>query len=159
MRKAANIRNWIGMGIVAWGLVATGGVAPARDYLALPPELAGRTYSSGVVTKGGKTVWLAGVTTVRDEQGKSLLGDTEAQTRFVFREIERNLAKAGGKLEDIVSMTVYLTDARNGPQFTKVRGELFSKNPPSSSQITVAALAVPGALVEVSCIAVIGDEK
>jgi enamine deaminase RidA (YjgF/YER057c/UK114 family) len=159
MGKTKSIRYWIGAGIVGLSLAAAGGAALARDYLPLPPEMAGRTYSAGVVTKGGKTVWLAGVTTLSDEQGKSLLGDTEAQTRFIFREIERNLAKAGGKLEDIVSMTVYLTDARNGSQFTKVRGELFPKNAPSSSQITVAALALPGALVEVSCIAVIGDEK
>lgn len=159
MLRASNGRFGLLICVLGLGLAAAGGIAAAREYLPLPPELAGRTYSAGVVTKGGRTVWLAGVTTVQDEQGKSLLGDPEAQTRFVFRQIERNLAKAGGKLEDIVTMTVYLTDARNGPSFTKVRAELFSKGFPSSSQITVAALAVPGALVEVSCVAVIGDEK
>ncbi len=146
--------------IVCSALVMVGGAAVARDYLPLPPEMAGRTYSPGVATKGGKTVWLAGVTTLKDEQGKSLAGDVEGQTRFIFREIERNLAKVGGKLEDIVYMTVYLTDARSGTDFTKVRREVFSKNAlPASSQVTVATLALPGALVEVACIAVIGDEK
>lgn len=131
----------------------------AREYLPLPKEFAGRSYSPGVVTHGGKQVWLAGVTTLQDEQGKSLAGDVEGQTRFIFREIERQLAKAGGKLEDVVTMTVYLTDARNGAQFQAVRKEVFPKNPPASAQITVSALAVPGFLIEVQCVAVVGDEK
>jgi 2-iminobutanoate/2-iminopropanoate deaminase len=130
----------------------------ARQYLPLPAEIATRSYSPAVVTKGGKTVWLAGVTTLKDEQGKSLAGDVEGQTRFIFREIARNLEKLGGKLEDVVTMTVFLTDARNGAEFAKVRKEVFPKNAPASAQVTVAALAVPGFLVEVQCVAVIGDE-
>ncbi len=132
--------------------------ANARDYLPLPPEMAGRSYSPAVATKGGKTVWLAGVTTLKDEQGKSLAGDVEGQTRFIFREIGRNLEKMGGKLTDVVSMTVYLTDARFGADFAKVRKEVFPANAPASAQVTVAALAIPGFLVEVQAIAVIGDE-
>lgn len=130
----------------------------AREYLPLPPEIASRTYSPAVVTRGGRTVWLAGVTTLKDEDGKSLAGDVEGQARFIFREIERNLNKLGGKLDDVVYMTVYLTDARNGTEFSKVRKEVFQHNKPASTQITVAALAVPGFLIEIQCIAVIGDE-
>jgi 2-iminobutanoate/2-iminopropanoate deaminase len=156
------IKGWrlVQASLVCVVLALAGSVALAREYLPLPAEMAGRTYSPGVVTKGGKTIWLAGVTTLKDEQGKSLAGDVEGQTRFIFREIERNLAKVGGKLDDIVYMTVYLTDARSGTDFTKVRREVFSKNAfPASSQVTVATLALPGALVEVACVAVVGDEK
>ena len=142
--------------VVLSSMVSSASVA--REYLPLPPELAGRSYSPAVVTKGGKTVWLAGVTTLKDEQGNSLAGDIEGQTRFIFREIERTLKKVGGKLTDVVYMTVYLTDARNGTQFAKIRREVFPKDPPSSSQITISALAVPGFLIEVHAIAVIGDE-
>jgi len=138
---------------------AIGGLSVAREYLPLPPELAGRSYSPAVVTKGGKIVWLAGVTTLKDELGNSLAGDVEGQTRFIFREIARNLEKVGGKLEDVVTMTVYLTDARYGTDFAKVRREVFPTNAPSSSQITVSALAVPGFLIEIHAIAVIGDEN
>ena len=132
--------------------------ANGRDYLPLPPDMAGRSYSPAVTTKGGKTVWLAGVTTLKDEQGKSLAGDVEGQTRFIFREIGRNLEKMGGKLSDVVTMTVYLTDARFGADFAKVRKEVFPEKAPASAQVTVAALAIPGFLVEVQAIAVIGDE-
>src|SRR6185312_788905 len=135
-----------------------GSASIAREYVPLPPEIAGRSYSPAVVTKGGRTVWLAGVTTLKDEQGHSLAGDIEGQTRFIFREIERTLKKVGGKLTDVVYITVYLTDARNGTEFAKVRREVFPTNPPSSSQITISALALPGFLIEVHAIAVIGDE-
>lgn len=129
-----------------------------REYLPLPPEMAGRSYSPAVVTKGGRIVWLAGVTTLKDEQGKTLAGNVKGQTRFTFREIARNLEKVGGKIQDVVNMTVYLTDARQGADFAKVRKEVFPTNAPASAQITVSALAVPGFLVEVHATAVIGDE-
>ena len=133
--------------------------AVARDYIPLPPEIAGRSYSPGVVTRGGKTIWLAGVTTLTDEQGKSLAGDVGGQTRYIFRQIGRELESVGGKLDDIVTMTVFLTDARNGGEFAKIRHEIFPKNPPASSQITISALAVPGFLIEIQCVAVVGGRE
>jgi enamine deaminase RidA (YjgF/YER057c/UK114 family) len=141
------------------GLAFPPTVAVARDYIPLPPEIAGRSYSPGVVTRGGKIVWLAGVTTLADEQGKSLAGDIGGQTRYIFRQISRELESVGGKLDDIVTMTVFLTDARNGAEFSKIRHEVFPVNPPASSQITISALAVPGFLIEIQCVAVLGDEK
>jgi enamine deaminase RidA (YjgF/YER057c/UK114 family) len=50
-----------------------------------------------------------------DQSGKSLAGDFEAQVRETFAFIERTLAQADAKLSDLVTMTVFLTDARNHP--------------------------------------------
>jgi enamine deaminase RidA (YjgF/YER057c/UK114 family) len=151
-------RRALSLVLAAAGIGLFAGDIAAREYLPLPPEMAGRSYSPAVVTKGGRVVWLAGVTTLKDEQGKSLAGDVEGQTRFIFREIGRNLEKLGGKLTDVVTMTVYLTDARYGMDFAKVRKEVFPTKAPASAQITVPALAIPGFLVEVQAVAVIGDE-
>ena len=68
-----------------------------------------RSYSSAVSTEGGKIVWLAGEVALRDESGKSLVGDFEGQTRAIFASIEKTLSQHQGKLSDIVSMTVYIT--------------------------------------------------
>jgi hypothetical protein len=38
-----------------------------------------RSYSSAVATEGGKTIWLAGEVALKDESGKSLVGDFEGQ--------------------------------------------------------------------------------
>ena len=77
----------------------------SREYLTLD-WTEGRSFSPAVVTQGGKTIWLAGVTAPFDADGNSLAGDFEAQTHEVFRVIEARLAEFGGTLADIVTMTV-----------------------------------------------------
>ncbi len=133
--------------------------AHAAEYLPHGERTQGRTYSPAVITEGGKTIWLAGETTTTDLNGKDIRGDMEAQARTVFALIDQTLKRAGGSINDIVSMTVFLTDVRNGAAFQKVRSETFAKGHyPASAQVTVSALAVPGMLVEVQAIAVIGDK-
>ena len=131
----------------------------AAEYLPHTERTQGRTYSPAVITEGGKTIWLAGETTTTDLQGNDIRGNAEAQARTIFALIDQTLQRAGGGLKDVVAMTVFLTDARNGPAFQKVRSEMFAKGRfPASSQITVSALAVPGMLLEIQATAVIGDK-
>ncbi|WP_427307001.1 RidA family protein [Cupriavidus sp. H39] len=135
------------------------GTAQAADYMEQGERIRGRSYSPAVVTEGGRTVWLAGETTITDLNGKDIKGDFDAQARTVFALIDQTLKRAGGSLKDVVSMTVYLTDARNGAAFSKIRSEMFpERNFPASAQITVSNLAVPGMQVEIQAIAVIGDK-
>ena len=115
-----------------------------------------RAYSQAVVTEGGKTVWLAGQVGAADASGKSLAGDFDGQVREVFSRLGRTLEEAGGRLADMVTMTVFITDARYGDRFTELRKEIFGDNFQASALITVAGLARPELLVEVQGIAVIG---
>jgi 2-iminobutanoate/2-iminopropanoate deaminase len=115
-----------------------------------------RAYSQAVITEGGKVVWLAGQTAAEDASGKSLAADFDGQVREVFSRLGRTLEEAGGALADIVTMTVFITDARFGDRFTQLRKEIFGDNFPASALITVAGLARPELLVEVQGIAVLG---
>jgi 2-iminobutanoate/2-iminopropanoate deaminase len=115
-----------------------------------------RAYSQAVITEGGRIVWLAGQTAIEDGAGRSLLGDFDGQVREVFARLGATLADCGGSLADMVTMTVFITDARYGDRFTELRGEIFRDNFPASALITCAALARPGLLVEVQGMAVIG---
>jgi enamine deaminase RidA (YjgF/YER057c/UK114 family) len=117
-----------------------------------------RGYSLAVITEGGKTVWLAGQLAITDDSGRSLAGDFEGQTRQIFRVLNGVLKRAGGQLSDMVQMTVFITDARNGDRFTEIRREIFGDNFPGSALITVTALAVPDAKIEIQGYAVIGDK-
>ena len=117
-----------------------------------------RGYSRAVVTRGGKTLWLAGVTAREDEEGNSLAGDFEAQTHAVFRKIEKRLEEAGGALQDLVTMTVFILDVRHGDRFVEIRKELFPEGFPGSALITVAGFANPDMMVEIQAIAVVGEE-
>jgi 2-iminobutanoate/2-iminopropanoate deaminase len=115
-----------------------------------------RAYSQAVITEGGRVVWLAGQVGAADATGKSLAGDFDGQVREVFARLRQTLEEAGGALADLVTMTVFITDARNGERFTQLRKEIFGDNFPASALITVAGLARPEMLVEVQGIAVIG---
>ncbi len=113
-----------------------------------------RAYSQAVVTEGGRTIWLAGQVAIEDAAGRSLVGDFDGQTREIFALLGKTLAEAGASLADMVTMTVFITDARFGDRFTALRKEIFGDNFPASALITVAALARPEMLVEVQGIAV-----
>jgi len=117
-----------------------------------------RGYSLAVITEGGKTVWLAGQTATADDSGKSLAGDFEGQVRQIFRLLNATLQKAGGKLSDMVQMTVFITDVRYGDRLTEIRREIFGDNFPGSALITITALANPDAKIEIQGYAVIGSK-
>jgi len=117
-----------------------------------------RSYSSAVATEGGKIVWLAGEVALKDESGKSLVGDFEGQTRATFASIEKTLAQHQAKLSDIVSMTVYITDARYGDRFVEIRKEIFKNHFPASTLVTVSGLSHPAMLIEVTTTAVVGSK-
>jgi len=115
-----------------------------------------RAYSQAVITEGGRIVWLAGQVGAADASGRSLGGDFDGQVREVFSRLRQTLEEAGGSLADMVTMTVFITDARLGDRFTQLRKEIFGDNFPASALITVAGLARPELLVEVQGVAVIG---
>ena len=117
-----------------------------------------RGYSLAVITEGGKTVWLGGQIATVDDAGKSLAGDFEGQVRQIFKLIDRTLQKAGGKLSNMVQMTVFITDVRNGDRLTEIRREIFGDNFPGSALITITALADPNAKIEIQGYAVIGSK-
>jgi 2-iminobutanoate/2-iminopropanoate deaminase len=106
-----------------------------------------------VTTEGGRTIWLGGQTASLPP-----VADFEAQVRDVFASIDKTLKAQGGSLKDMVTMTVFITDARNGDRFVAIRKEIFKECFPASALITVSGLAVPGLLVEVQGVAVIGGK-
>lgn len=149
-------RAFIGF-IAAMLLLGLTAPLPAKDFIKgeRPQQ---RGYSQAVITDGGKIVWLAGVLAVVDDSGKSLAGDLDGQVRRIFKLINATLEKAGGKLSDMVQMTVFITDVRYGDRLTQLRREIFGDNFPGSALITVTALAIPEAKVEIQGYAVIGSK-
>jgi len=128
---------------------------PLRRYVKREAAQA-RAYSQAVITQGGRIIWLAGQVGASDASGRSLAGDFDGQVREIFSRLSQTLAEAGGTLADMVTMTVFITDARYGDRFTLLRKEIFEDNFPASALITVAGLARPELLVEVQGIAVVG---
>ncbi len=144
----------------ALGLVAGFAVqALSAEYLEGTARQKSRAYSPAVITEGGRTVWLAGQLALTDAEGRSLAGNFEGQVREIFRQFDLTLKRTGGKLSDMVTMTVFINDPRNGDRFVEMRRDYFPDGHyPGSALITVSNFAVPGVLLEIQGVAVIGDK-
>ena len=110
--------------------------------------------STAVKVKGGTLLFLAGHTASQPRPDAEL-GDFTAQFKAVFDKIGITLSKAGGSLDDIVSMGVFLTDLRYIPQFSKMAKEIFKKGYPAITFVEVSHLARPTSVMEVQPIAVL----
>ena len=114
-----------------------------------------RSFSPAVITEGAqRIIWLAGHTGHSDETGRTLAGDFDAQCRQTFRNIEKTLQEANCKLKNMVTMTVFLIDARYTTRMTELRTEIFGSNFPASAAITVSGFANPAIMIEVQGVAV-----
>jgi enamine deaminase RidA (YjgF/YER057c/UK114 family) len=117
-----------------------------------------RAYSPAVATTGGRIIWLAGQTGLQDANGKSFAGDFEGQARTAFQLIDRTLKRDGASLQNLVDMTVFINDPRNGDVLVKLRREFFQDGKfPASTLITVSNFAQPGMLIEIQGIAVVNQ--
>jgi 2-iminobutanoate/2-iminopropanoate deaminase len=114
----------------------------------------------GVAQGDGVVVHLTGqVAWSADERivGKQ---DVRVQTRQVFVNIQKLLAKVGGDLSDIVSITTYFTDRAQLPLIQEIRSEYFIEGQePASTSVMVAGLGHVDFLVEMTPIAVIPIER
>jgi len=151
-----NFANWAAAAMAILGIT---GAAGAAEYMEKTDFQKSRAFSPAVITQGGRIVWMAGQTATRDEAGNDISGNFEAQVRTVFSLMDKTLHKAGGSLANLVTMTVFINDPRNGDRFIEMRRDTFKDgNYPASALITVSNFARPGMLIEIQGIAVIGDE-
>src|SRR3979490_3513762 len=95
--------------------------ATAAEYMEKTPCQLSRACSPGVITDGGKIVWVAGQTATRDNDGKDIANNFEAQVRQVFSQIDQVMKRAGGSLANIVQVTVFIKESRYGDPFVEMR--------------------------------------
>jgi enamine deaminase RidA (YjgF/YER057c/UK114 family) len=143
--------------ILCAAALATLCAGPVQPAQYLEPTNAQRSYGAGVVTEGGRIVWLAGMGGTVAADGKKIT-DIAGQTRQTFRNIDAALKRAGGSLENVVSMTVMIRNQADGDEFVKIRGEFFKSKFPASMLITAKDFANSDLLVEIQSVAVIGDQ-
>lgn len=115
-----------------------------------------RAFSPAVATLGGRIIWLAGHEAATDTNGKLAAADFEGQVRATFTSMDHTLKREGGSLQNLVTMTVFIKDARYGDEFVKLRKEAFPNGKfPASTLVTITGLAQPGMLIEIQGVAVI----
>ncbi|MBI3707040.1 MAG: RidA family protein [Proteobacteria bacterium] len=116
-----------------------------------------RGYSPMVATEGGRILWLSGhVGAAEASGGWDFAADFETQVHQTFRNIEATLARAGGRLQDIVTMTAFIINVRYSDKFIEIRKQYFPDDGyPCSALVSVAGFAKPGIMIEIQTIAVI----
>lgn len=117
------------------------------------PEAIG-PYSQAVRT--GNTVYLSGQIPLDPETMELVGSDMRQQIDRVFRNLEAVAAAAGGSLQDVVKLTIYLIDMSHFPLVNEVMIEHFREPYPARAAVGVAQLP-KGAQVEMDAILVPGN--
>ncbi|MEJ2315377.1 MAG: RidA family protein [Gammaproteobacteria bacterium] len=107
------------------------------------------TYSQAV--KIGTTVYLSGQIPLVPETMEMVEGDMEAQVRRVFDNLQAVAQAAGGSLDDIAKLNIFLTDLGNFALVNTIMAEYFNEPYPARAAIGVASLP-RGAGVEMDAV-------
>jgi reactive intermediate/imine deaminase len=137
--------------------------APAFDRKIVTTSVPGapppfrRYYSSAVRATAGDILFVSGQVAWDDKGEVVCPGDGPGQARKVFENISTVLAAHGATLDDIVKITVFVTDLTWFDELSELRERLFSENGPASTIVQVSRLVQPELMIEVEAVATVGD--
>jgi len=118
------------------------------------PELEAGSLSN--CKKVGDQVFISGL--ISWDENMNVIGPNNAyaQAKTIFSYMKALIEAAGGKMNDIAKINVFLTDMRYQPDIWKARREFFTGDFPCSTLVCVSHLFKPDALVEIEAIGVVG---
>jgi enamine deaminase RidA (YjgF/YER057c/UK114 family) len=112
-------------------------------------------FSRALEAPAGRTIFFSGQVPT-DESGQTVGGGMAAQAEACFEKIREMLEAAGGTMEDVVKVNLYVTDMALMDEVRGVRERYFTRAPyPAMTGVQVVALANPAWLIEVEAVAVI----
>jgi reactive intermediate/imine deaminase len=112
-------------------------------------------YSHAIEVGAGRTIYVSGQIAM-DAAGRIVgPGDIMAQTHQVFENLKVALRAADATLDNVVKITVFMTDISQIAGFREVRNMYFTKTPPTSSLVEVRNLVRPELLIEIEAVAVV----
>jgi 2-iminobutanoate/2-iminopropanoate deaminase len=103
----------------------------------------------------GRLVFISGMTARRADGTIAGIGDIEAQTRQVCENLKAAVEAAGGKMDDICRVDVYVRNMEHFDKIHAVRREYFKAPAPASTMVEVSKFTSPDYLIEINAIAVI----
>jgi len=117
----------------------------------------GHFSQATMIATRGHLVFISGMTARRADGTIAGIGDIEAQTRQVCENIKAAVEQAGGTMDDICRVDVYVRNMEQFEQIHKVRREYFKAPAPASTMVEVCKMTSPEYLIEMSAIAAIGE--
>jgi enamine deaminase RidA (YjgF/YER057c/UK114 family) len=116
----------------------------------------GHFSQATMVEARGRLVFISGMTARRADGSIAGIGDIEAQTRQVCENVKSAVEQAGGTMDDICRVDVYVRNMEHFDRIHKVRREYFKPPAPASTMVEVCKMTSPDYLIEMSAIAVVG---
>jgi enamine deaminase RidA (YjgF/YER057c/UK114 family) len=117
-----------------------------------PPTPWEDEYGYSRIVRAGQLVVIGGTTSL-DGNGMVMGRTPYEQAIEIFGKLERELARAGGRLEDVVLTRMYVTDISRSDEVGRAHNEFFGAVRPVTSMVEVSALIDPRMLVEVELMA------
>ena len=116
-------------------------------------------FLSGIGPRDAATNAIVG--NVHDAQGRLISYDVDAQTRVVFANVRAVLEASGARWEDLVDVTVYLTDMKHDfAAYNAVWAEYFPDIDTAPCRTTLGISALPTEIaIELKCVAAIPEER
>ena len=121
------------------------------------PQPGGHFAQAIAVEATGRLVFISGMVAQRPDGTIAGVGDIEAQTRQVCENIKAAVEAAGGGMDDICRVDVYIRNMEQFDAIHKVRREYFKEPLPASTMVEVVKMTHPDYLIEINAIAVIPD--
>ena len=121
----------------------------------LPAPMRGGAFSAGTEAPTGRTIYVSGQVSMDTEGNVVGDGDIKLQTETVLKHVKTVLGEAGGGMDDVVKVTVFITDMGLYDEIHEVRRRYFEEPYPASSMVEVSALIDPRLLIEIEAVAVI----
>jgi 2-iminobutanoate/2-iminopropanoate deaminase len=117
----------------------------------------GHFSQATVIEATGKLVFVSGMTARKPDGTIAGIGDVTEQTRQVCENVKSAVEMAGGTLDDVCRVDVYVRNIEDFEKIHAVRREYFSSPLPASTMVEVSKMVFPEYLIEISAIAVIPD--
>ncbi|MEM5426282.1 RidA family protein [Paraburkholderia sp. BR14263] len=115
----------------------------------------GHFSQATTIEASGKLVFISGMTARRPDGSIAGIGDVVTQTRQVCENLSAAVKAAGGSLDDICRVDVYVRNIEHFDRIHDVRREFFKAPLPASTMVEVSKLVSPEYLIEISAIAVL----
>ena len=113
-------------------------------------------FSQATVTEArGRFVFISGMTARRPDGTIAGIGDIEAQTHQVCQNVKAAVEAAGGTMDDICRVDVYVRNMEHFEKIHKVRREYFKAPAPASTMVEITKMTSPEYLIEINAIAVV----
>ena len=103
----------------------------------------------------GRLVFISGMTARRADGSIAGIGDITEQTRQVCENVKAAVEAAGGSMDDICRVDVYVRNMEHFDAIHKVRGQYFKPPLPASTMVEVTKMTSPDYLIEINAIAVL----